>query len=717
MNVPMRLAAAEGEIRTSLFNVPGIHCSGCIAKIERGLVQAEGVRSARVNFTAKRVRIEHHPDLDEDEIQRELRRLGFAAEPFVGDDQPASNREQQRLLKALGVAGFAAMNVMLLSVSVWSGATGATRDLFHLLSGIIALPAVAYAGQPFFRSAWSALRMGRTNMDVPISVGVLMACAISIYETAISGPHAYFDGAVTLLFFLLAGRVLDQAMRSRAEDSAAALLRRMAPGTWVKTQDGSRQWRPKEELAPGMAMLVAAGDRLAADGIVHSGNSAIDRSLLTGESSPEPAGPGSKVLAGTLNLDGPLEVKVTAAGESTTIAEIARLMDAAAGSKSRYVRIADRAARFYAPAVHSLAAASLVLWLLMGAGLHQAVLVAVAVLIITCPCALGLAVPVAHVVAAGSLMRAGVLLKDGSALERLAEADIALFDKTGTLTLGRPVADSPLDLSAAEQPIALALALASRHPVSRALAETLEAQAVVPAELDEIVEHPGLGVSASHDGVAVRLGRPAWTGAGGEPAPGDDLLVTSLAIESRAPRLLPFRDRLRPQAREAVAALADAGLSPAILSGDREEAVGRLAERVGMTAHAELLPQDKVTLIERIQADGRQVLMVGDGLNDGPGLKAAYVSIAPSSASDVSQIAADLLVLGDSLMPVATAVRVARRTARVVRQNFALAIGYNFIAVPLAFAGMVTPLVAAVSMSASSIVVVGNSLRLRGAAR
>ena len=715
MNAPARLKVGNG-VSTSLFNVPGIHCAGCIAKIERGLVQAEGINGARVNFTAKRVRIEHDANLDDDAIQRELRRLGFPSEPFVGDSTTATNRESQRLLRALGVAGFASMNVMLLSVSVWSGATGATRDLFHFLSGLIAIPAVAYSGRPFFSSAWNALRAGRTNMDVPISIGVLMACAISIYETAISGPNAYFDGAVTLLFFLLAGRALDQAMRSRAEDGAAALLRRMAQGAWVRTAEGGRQWRPTEELAPGMVMLVAAGDRLAADGKVALGQSAIDRSLITGESAPEPVMAGSAALAGTLNLDAPIEVKVTAAGESTTIAEIARLMEAAGGSRSRYVRLADRAARFYAPAVHSLAALSLVAWLLMGAGLHQSVLVAVAVLIITCPCALGLAVPVSHVVAAGSLMRAGVLLKDGSALERLAEVDVALFDKTGTLTLGRPVPVGELGLGESEKRIALALAAVSRHPIARALAEALERDGVVPAELSDIREHPGLGVAATSEGVEVRLGRPSWTGAAPE-GQGEAVLLTSLSIGDKLPRLLAFRDAMRPGADAAIAELSRAGLCPTILSGDREDPVHRLAGQLGMDARPELLPQDKVALIEELQAASRKVLMVGDGLNDGPALRAAHLSIAPSSASDVSQIAADVLVLGDSLMPVALALRAARRTARVVRQNFALAIGYNVIAVPLAFAGMVTPLVAAISMSASSVLVVANSLRLRNAAR
>jgi Cu2+-exporting ATPase len=313
-------------------------------------------------------------------------------------------------------------------------------------------------------------------------------------------------------------------------------------------------------------------------------------------------------------------------------------------------------------------------------------------------------------------MRAGVLLKDGSALERLAEVDLVLLDKTGTLTLGRPVPVGDLGLVPDEKPIALALAMASRHPVSRALAEALEKEGIVPAVLTNIREQPGLGITAEHDGMEVRLGRPAWTGAELVEQP-ENVLLTAFAIGSSSPKLLAFHDKLRPEAGMTIAALAAAGLSPTMLSGDRQEAVQRLAEELGMEARSGLLPQEKVALIDGLQAAGRKVLMVGDGLNDGPALKAAHVSIAPSSASDVSQIAADVLVLGDSLWPVALALRAARRTSRVVRQNFALAIGYNVIAVPLAFAGLVTPLIAAVSMSASSILVVGNSLRLRGAAR
>lgn len=711
------LPVGEGaELTTSLFNVPTLRCAGCIAKLENGLSREPGVVEARVNFTAKRLRVVHADTLDREALRGAIGRVGFPAEPFVGATDSGANAESRQLVKALAVAGFASMNVMLLSVSVWSGAEGPTRALFHWISALIALPTVAYSGRPFFASAWGALRHGRTNMDVPISIGVVLVCAVSLLETITDGRHAYFDGAVMLLFFLLAGRFLDSVMRARAQDGVAALLRQTAPTALVLAADGTSQRRDAAELAPGMRMLVAAGERLAADGVVETGISTMDRALVTGESLPEPVAPGANVLAGTINLDAALTVRVTAAGEATVIADIARMMEAASGTRSRYIRLADRAARYYAPAVHSLAALSFVGWIVAGAGAHQALLIAAAVLIITCPCALGLAVPVAQVVASGALMRAGVLIKDGAALERLAAATTILFDKTGTLTLGRPEPIGGLDgLAGDEASAALALARASRHPLSTALARTLEARGVTAADVSDIVERPGLGVEGWLDGAHVRLGRPDWAGM---PASGaEGVLTTGFSLAGHAARLFRFEDALRPDAMAAIGRLRVQGFEPAMISGDTAAAARRVAGALGMTAMVHLSPADKLRRIADLQRGGAQVLMVGDGLNDGPALNAANVSMAPASASDVGQMAADLVFLGDGLMPVPVAIGAARATMRVIRQNFVLAIGYNALAVPLALLGHVTPLVAALAMSGSSLVVVANALRLRGVAR
>jgi Cu2+-exporting ATPase len=692
----------------TVLAVPGMHCAGCISKIEHGLDGRPGIRSARVNLSARQVTIAHDPCLKPRDLVGELERIGFEAEPRKGAlaRSPSAARP---LLAPLAVATFACMNVMLLSVSIWSGAEGTTRSLFHWLSAAIAIPAIAYSGLPFFRSAWAALRRGRTNMDVPISLGILIATALSYYETLTNGHDAWFDGALMLIAFLLAGRVLDAMMRDKARAGVDALVSHAPQGAMVVAADGALRWVKAEDLRPGMLMRVAAGERLAADGEIVQGMSRFDQALLTGESAPVAIAEGGRVLAGTLNLDAPVDVTVSAAGAGTTLAEIARLMEAAAQDRSKYVRIADRAARLYAPAVHTLAALTFAGWMIAGAGWYQALVIAVAVLIITCPCALGLAVPVAQVVASGALMRAGIMVKDGSALERMAKIDRALLDKTGTLTLGKPVPDPAVlaQLPPDGAAVALALASHSRHPISKALSASLAAQGIKAVAIEEVRENPGEGVQARWNGVRVALRRPE--GASG--------IAAALDIEGRPAWLIPFGDSLRPDAAEALGQLGRLGVEASIISGDRAASVALVARETGLFAQADARPRDKQELIERLQHAGRTVLMVGDGLNDGPALARADASIAPGSASDVGLQAADLVFVQDSLLALPRSIRTARATMRVVRQNFALAIGYNALAVPLAMAGKVTPMVAAIAMSTSSLIVVANSLRLARAAR
>jgi Cu2+-exporting ATPase len=701
VNAPAPILADSPALISTRFTVPGMRCAGCIGKIERELPKVEGIIAARANFSAKRVAIQHDPALDETALTSALLAIGFEAQPVADNPLGVETHERKRLIRALGVAGFGMMNVMLLSVSIWSGADGPTRDLFHWLSALIAMPVIAYSGRPFFASAWMALSHRRTNMDVPISIGVILATALSLYETITGGGHAYFESAVMLLFFLLAGRVLDAVMRDRTRAGIGALLGRMGKSASVIGPDGTTRRVAAAELEPGMLVLVAAGEALAADGAVEDGASAIDNAMLTGESAPEPVAPGAIVHAGAINLSAPLRVRLTAVADDTAIAEIARLMDEAGQSRSHYVRIADRASRLYAPVVHSLAALAFVGWMIAGAGWHQSLTIAIAVLIITCPCAMGLAVPAAQVVASGALLRRGLLVKDGSALERLAECDIALLDKTGTLTLGTPRADIAA-LGAEARSVALGLAQASRHPLSQGLAAALLHEGVVPAVIDDLREVSGAGLSGRWNGVEVALERP------------DDAaqsLATRLRIGETA-QTIAFADPLRTDAAATLAALRAEGITASILSGDRAAPVEAAARELGLAATAEVSPQAKLAALEALKAQGRRPLMVGDGLNDGPALAAAHASIAPGTASDASQQAADAVFIGEKLMPVALAVRVAKATMRIVRQNFGFSIIYNVLAVPLALLGLVTPLIAAIAMSVSSLVVVANSLRL-----
>jgi Cu2+-exporting ATPase len=695
--------AGNGE-RQAELSVPAIHCGACIRTIESALGAMPGITHARVNLSTRRVTVRWSAGETPPPFLETLGRLGYAAhlaDPVARDEDTA----RSELIRALAVAGFAAMNIMLLSVSVWSGADSETRDLFHWISAALALPVLAYSGRIFFRSAWQALRHGRTNMDVPISIGVLLAFGLSLYETATRGHHAYFDAAITLLFFLLIGRTLDHMMRDRARAAVKGLARLAARGAMVLEADGRRVYRPVTEIAPGMTLLVAAGERVPVDGAVASGTSDIDGSLVTGESVPQRAVTGATLQAGMLNLTGPLTLTATAAAKDSFLAEMMRMMEAAESGRSRYRRIADRAAQLYAPVVHTAAFLTFIGWMIVSGDVHRALTIAIAVLIITCPCALGLAVPMVQVVAARRLFDRGIMVKDGGALERLATVDTVVFDKTGTLTFGEPRLVNGNDMTPQVLALAGALAAHSRHPYSRALAAA--AGNMTTPTLRDVTEHPGFGLEARDGQSVIRLGRPGWAGTDA----GDD----GVALTRDGVILATFRfdDRLRPGAHETMRALTADGLPIEILSGDRDSRVSALAETLGLRHSAEATPADKTAHLAALTARGHKVLMVGDGLNDAPALAAAHASMAPASAADVGRNAADLVFLRDDLRAVPQAIAVARDAARLIRQNLALAVAYNAIAVPIAVLGHVTPLVAAIAMSGSSVLVVANALRVR----
>ncbi len=713
----IRLAShivADG-IRQSDLSVPGIHCGGCIARIESALAGLPGVERARVNLSTRRVTIRWRAEGAPPPFFETLRDLGYEAhlhEASADRKDPAVSE----LVRALAVAGFAASNIMLLSVSVWSGADPATRDIFHWLSGAIALPTLVYSGRVFFRSAWGALRRGHTNMDVPISIGVLLAFGLSAYETFHHGAHAYFDASVTLLFFLLIGRALDHMMRERARVAVAGLAKLAARGALVRQPDGSNAYLGVEDIAPGMTILLAVGERVPVDAQVIEGRSELDCALVSGESLPRPVAAGAALQAGTLNLGAPLIIRATAAARDSFLAEMLRLMEAAESGRAGYRRIADRAARLYAPVVHSAAALTGLGWLLATGDLHLSLTIAISVLIITCPCALGLAVPMVQVVAAQRLFARGILLKDGGALERLAGVDALIFDKTGTLTRGEPQLIGPDLIAPAALAMAGAMAMHSRHPYSRAIAAASGGLGAVPVPPDALSEQPGYGLEARLASGTWRLGRPDWALRDAAHTPQESAGASVvLARDGAAEAAFRFEDRLREGAADAVAALRHAGLPLEIVSGDREAAVAHTAAALGDLPYtANATPEGKRARIAAIEAGGRKVLMIGDGLNDAPALVAAHASMAPASAADIGRNAADLVFLHESLAAVPLAIGIARAAGRLVRQNLALAVLYNLIAVPLAMLGYVTPLVAAIAMSGSSVLVVANALRLSG---
>ena len=698
--------------------VEGVHCGGCVRRIEKALFHEDGVEQARVNLTTRRLNIAWHGKVARaDDFVEILQKLGFQAVPFDPNRLGSIDQKQHdRLLKAMAVAGFGAGNIMLLAVGVWAGhfygMGDATRSFLHWFEALIALPVLIYAGQPFFESALKALKNRRTNMDVPISLAITLAAAMSLFETIRGGPHVYFDSAVMLLFFLLIGRYLDARARGRARDSVSRMLAIRSGSALLQLPDGSTRAVPPDELEIGQQILVASGERIPIDGQIIDGpkgfgHTSVDTSLINGESVPQEIGPGDRVFAGTINLGPAIRVMVRAVGDDTLLAEIIRLMELAEQRRGKFVNLADRIARLYAPVVHSLAALTFLGWVIFsGIAWQTALLYAVAVLIITCPCALGLAVPVVQVIASGRLVRNGTLLKSATALERLAEIDTVVFDKTGTVTTG--------ELTLRRQPgderavyVAASMARSSKHPLARAIANACP-QA---NPIDGVEEVSGSGLIRRHRGKIWQLGRRAWVGAAN--AVDDDALELWLKSPKDMVHRFTFDEAPRADAVQVIADLNAAGKEVIMLSGDRDASVARVAKQVGIENFAaSQRPDDKVRAIEALAAADKKVLMVGDGLNDAPALAAAHVSISPASAADISQNAADAVFQGDHLAPVRDLLAMAKTSGRVVKQNLAMALAYNVITIPLAVAGMVTPLVAALSMSASSIIVVVNALRL-----
>ncbi|MEO8242165.1 MAG: heavy metal translocating P-type ATPase [bacterium] len=689
-----------------MLSLPTAHCAVCISTVEAALQAVPGVRSARVNLTLKRVSVDAAAEVSAAVLVGAAAAVGYEAHELDPGllSVTEADRQGRELLMRLGVAFFAMMNIMLLSVAVWSGAEAATRDMFHWISATIAIPTVIFVGQPFFRAAWAALRVGRLGMDVPISLALILASSISLYETMHSGEKAYFDAAVMLAFFLLLGRYLDHRSRALARSAAEELAALEVPRAIV-LDDGAEVPRPISEVRSGDLVLVRPGGRMPVDGVVEAGASEVDRSLLTGESLPVFAGPGTKVSAGEVNLTGPLTLRVTAAGRDSSLHRMADLVAVAESAKTRYTTLAERAAARYSPLVHILSFSAFGFWLWQtGGDVRFAVNIAAAVLIITCPCALGLAVPAVVTAASGKLFRKGVLIKTGTALERLAEVDTVIFDKTGTLTMGTPDLADIGALGAEDLAVAVALARASSHPLAQALAR-LELAGAAVTDLHEV---PGYGIEGRLAGQVVRLGRAEWVGA--EPVA---LTATYLTVAG-VTRAISFADQVRPGAEAAIAALMAQGMAIRLVSGDTAAAVGAMAARLGISDWvAGALPAEKAALVRGLSEAGHKVLMVGDGLNDTAALTAAHVSISPASALDAARVASDIVLLGRDMAAIGDAVRISRQAKRRMLENFGLSAAYNVIAVPLALMGLATPLAAALAMSLSSITVSLNALRLR----
>jgi Cu2+-exporting ATPase len=688
--------------------VKGARCANCLAKIESGVAAIPGVGGARLNLSTGKLHVTWRgKPVAPGAILERLTALGYEAAPFeAAASLQADEREGRNLLRYLAVAGFGTVFVVGLTDAVWYGGdmSAATRNLFFGLAAAVSVPVTLFAAQPFFASAFKALAKRQTNMDVPISLAIVLSLCLSLYQTALHAQHTYFDAAVMLSFLLLIGRYLDFRLRDHARSAAqhlvtlqSALARRFKTNRDIETVAA-------RELNAGDRVLLASGERVPADGTLESGTEA-DISLVTGESQPVAFGSGDVIRAGSIITGPSVVLKASARVDDSLVADLARLLEAGQQTRSVYVRLADRAAKIYVPFVSITSLLVFSGWMVMGAPLSAALTNAIAVLIITCPCALGLAVPAVQIVATGRLFNRGVFVKSGDALERLAEIDTAVFDKTGTLTFGAPVLQNGNSLPAGALEAAARLARTSRHPMARALAA---AAGPGPAAAD-VHEVAGAGLEIVAEGKTRRLGNAAWCGVAQEHQSGELWFRDGTAVPVR----FIFRDHIRPETRAAMSELAGRHIALEMLTGDHAQPAARIAAQAGIARwRADVGPTDKAARMAALRQQGHRVLMVGDGLNDAGALALAHVSIAPGSAADVSQRAADLVLRGDTMTPIVEAVDVARAARRLVLQNFAFAAAYNVAAVPLAALGLVTPLVAAIAMAGSSLVVTLNALRL-----
>ena len=702
----------DGESSLDIL-VRGAKCGACLSKIENGVRNLESITDVRLNLTTGRLRTSwRDEDFDPGDILKLLNRLGYGATPYDPEsaDKQHSKREKQ-LLSAMAVAGFASANIMLLSVSVWAGVgemSHMTRTAMHWISAAIAVPTVAYSGRHFFNSAYGALRSGHVNMDVPISLAVILAVCMSIYQTINHGEHAYFDAAVMLLFFLLIGRFLDARLQREAHSAARDLAAMQAVSVTRLTDQGAESVRASL-VSPGDIIAVAAGERFPVDAEIIEGETELDTRMVTGETRLSQSGPGDRVYAGAVNVSRVVKAKVRNTAEDSMLSEISKLLEAGEQKRSSYRQLADKAAKLYVPLVHTLAASTLIGWMLVRGDVEYAVFTAIAVLIITCPCALALAAPVVQVVSVGKLFKQGVYLKSGDALERIAACDVVVFDKTGTLTQSAPSLVTGDVSDTALQQAAL-LARGSRHPLSRAIVFHVGGGPVA----EDIEEFPGKGVSGQINGRQAWLGSAKWIAdntLSEDRAPSDASMV--FAIEGEEPVPLFFEETPMPGAIEIIQELAARDIESVVLSGDSQPRVDKLSAVLGVQdAIGEVSPVDKSDFLEKLAEQGRKVLMIGDGLNDAGAIANAHASLTPGGAVDISRNASDGVYSGEDLTAIADIIDMARVSKTRMFENFGFAALYNCVAVPIAVLGFVTPLVAAIAMSGSSVVVTVNALRL-----
>ncbi len=709
------------HIREAALILENIVCAACIWLNERHIAGLPGVLSVEINYATRRARVRwDNSRIQLSVILKAVSDIGYIAHPFdPGRSDDIFKRERNTAIKRLAIAGLGMMQVMMYALPSYT-ATDMSADIRLLMSWaslLLTIPVVGYSAWPFFIGAWRDLRRRTLGMDVPVALGIGTAFVASVYSTFIGHTEVYYDSVTMFVFLLLAGRFLEMNARRHAGAAVEELVKLIPAATTRLPNWPARDEEqvPVARLVTGDHVLVRPGETLPADGVVIEGDSAVSEALLTGESLPVSKGVHAQVVGGSLNQSSPLVVKVERLGADTRLASIVRLLDRAQSEKPRIGQLADRAAAWFVGLLLLITVMIGLAWYLIDPS--KALWIVVSVLVVTCPCALGLATPAALTTATGRLTRLGLLTTRGHALETLARATDLVFDKTGTLTHGRLSVRQVIPLDGRSEAevgaIAAALEAGSEHPIAKALRE-----AAVPAVTASVIRNtPGRGVEGQLDGHTYRLGTPRFAAASDTPPapPGSDDSASwvALADESGLIAWFALADTPRADAPAALARLRELGLHVHLLSGDAEAAVMYTARQLGITDwRAGALPEDKLAYVKALQNEGRIVAMVGDGINDAPVLAGAQVSIAMGEGTDVAQAAADMVMLGSRLGTLADGIALARKTQRIIRENLGWALAYNLVAIPAAALGHVTPWMAGIGMSASSLLVVLNALRL-----
>ena len=731
--VQQEFTTCSGDVRDIHLLVEGIHCAACVWLIERGLNRAPGVQLAEVNLAGKRLHLRWDNSKSKlSELIKALSRIGYSAVPYDPESAEGSIKKTNRaMLFRLFFAGFAAMNMMWIAIALYSGANqDEFRSFFHWVALVLATPTLLYSGYPFFRGAIGGLRAGHLTMDMPIAVGLSVTYAYSVYVTITNNQHGevYFDTVTNLTFIILIGRYLEGMFRHQAV-SATKRLMELQPRVALVMRDGIEQMTPIRGVKLGDHVLVKPGYTIPVDGIVLEGHSAVDESMLSGESLPVSKRIGSSVSAGTVNTSGALLVEVRTQLQDTTLSKIIKLVEEAQSSKAPIQRLADTIVPWFVLVTMICAATTFFIW--NAQDFEIALMAATSVLIITCPCALGMATPMSIAVASGLGAKYGILVKNGLVLETLSKVTHFVFDKTGTLTEGlMSVAQVKFAEGVnAEETMRHAAAAErySEHGVAHAITRYAEEQHYPYRDVEVVDFHAtaGLGVVAMVAGQRVLLGSAKWLAQNGialdaglqaqaHQLEAEAMSCVYLAIADRHVAIIALADRLRADAQQLVDELRASGIKMTLLSGDRRPVAEAIAKQLGgMEVIAEVLPQDKDRVIHELQQDGAIVAMVGDGVNDAPALIRADVGIALGSGTDVSVESADIVLMHNELNKVLQATQLSRRTLRTIKQNIGLSFVYNIIMVPLAMMAKVTPLTAAITMPISSLIVIGNAARIR----